>query len=113
MQYNKAVTRKINSWLFPHNAKLYGKSMIEISNQCNGPKYNLLEPILELLLAHGNEISTGYRWGSNPTGYFCILKNEIDFALIESTFIIPSSIQLVREFGEIDYGLGTVVVRSA
>lgn len=92
---------------------LYGKPMIELSSKIDGPKYNILEPILKLLLSNGNKIATEYRWGSSPTGYFCILKNKIDFELIEKTFVVPSSIQLLRDCGEIDYGIGTVVIRSA
>ena len=87
--------------------------MIKLSDKVEGPKYNILEPILKHLLENGNELATDYRWGSNPTGYFCILRNKIDFGLIEENFELPSSIQLDHEYGEIDYGLGTVVIRSA
>ena len=97
----------------PQSCTLYGKPMIELSNKIDGPKYNILEPILKLLLSNGNKIATEYRWESSPTGYFCILKNKIDFELIEKTFVVPSSIQLLRDCGEIDYGIGTVVIRSA
>jgi len=86
--------------------------MFEVSVQVDGPKYNVLEPILELLLENGNELATDYRWGSNPTGYFCVLKHSIDFELIERTFSLPSSIQVLRQFGSIDYGLGTVVIQT-
>lgn len=76
------------------------------------PRYALLDPILDLLLANGNELATTYRWGSNPTGYFAILKNPIDFDLIEANFELPESIILNKRYGEIDYGYGTVVIRS-
>lgn len=48
--------------------------MIELSDEVDGQPYEILEPILNLLLENGNEIKTDYRWGSNPTGYFCVLK---------------------------------------
>lgn len=76
------------------------------------PRYALLDPVLDVLLANGNELSTAYRWGSNPTGYFAMLKRPIDFGLIESKFELPSAVVLNREYGEIDYGLGTVIIRS-
>jgi hypothetical protein len=87
--------------------------MIELSDKCEGPKYNVLEPILELLLGSGNRIATDYRWGSNSTRYFCVLTDPIDFSLVEREFRIPASVQLLRKYNEIDYGLGTVVIRCA
>jgi hypothetical protein len=75
--------------------------------------YAILEPILELLLRHGNELDHDYRWGSNPTGYFCILKKPIDFSLVREHFILPASIVLMEDYGCIDYGLGTASIRSA
>lgn len=76
------------------------------------PSFTILEPILQLLLSEGNELATDYRWGSNPTGYFCLLKNNIDFELIERTFDLPPSIQLMKEYGTVDYGLGTAIIRK-
>lgn len=76
------------------------------------PRYALLDPILDLLLANGNELATTFRWGSNPTGYFAILKRPIDFSLIEKNFEVPEIVALNREYGEVDYGLGTVIIRS-
>lgn len=76
------------------------------------PRYTILEPILQLLLLHGNELATSYRWGSNATGYFCLLKHPIDLDLVERFFELPPSIQLIKEFGEVDYGLGTAVIRK-
>lgn len=87
--------------------------MIELTDEVEGQPYEILEPILQLLLNNGNEINTDYRWGSNPTGYFCILKNKIDFDLVEKTFKLPSSVQVMRQYGSIDYGLGTVIIRYA
>jgi len=87
--------------------------MIELSDKCEGSKYNVLEPVLQLLLARGNRIATDYRWGSNPTGYFCLLAEEIDFDLIEREFKLPETVKLSRDYNEIDYGFGTVVIRCA
>lgn len=63
-------------------------------------------------MANGDELSTPYRWGSNPTGYYAVLKRPVDFDLVESKFEFPSSVVLNRDHGEIDYGLGTVIIRS-
>lgn len=76
------------------------------------PRYALLDPVLDLLLSNGNELATTYRWGSNPTGYFAILKHPIDFDLIESKFELPSAVALNRKYGKVDYGLGTVIIRA-
>ena len=75
------------------------------------PRYALLDPILDLLLAHGNQLATTYRWGSNPTGYFAILRKPIDFDLIERSFEFPTSTVLNKRYGEVDYGEGTVIIR--
>ncbi len=62
------------------------------------PRYALLDPILDYLLANGNHLATIYRWGSNPTGYFAILKKPIDFDLIEQSFELPASILLNKQY---------------
>jgi hypothetical protein len=76
------------------------------------PRHALLDPVLDSLLDNGNELSTAYRWGSNPTGYFAVLKYPIDFDLVEARFELPTSVVLNRDYGEIDYGFGTVIIRS-
>jgi len=58
--------------------------------------YSHLDPIVDFLLAHGNELACDYRWGSNKTNFFCDLKWQIDFDLIENNFILPDYIQLNR-----------------
>jgi hypothetical protein len=88
------------------------KIILKKDDYAGQPTYALLEPILDLLLSNGNEIATPYRWGSNPTGYFAILKRPIDFDMVESSFELPDGMLLNRHFGEIDYGYGTVVIRS-
>lgn len=70
--------------------------------------HSLLDPVLDLLVANGNELATTYRWGSNATGYFAVLKRPINFDLVEQTFEFPDGVVLDRRLGEIDYGYGTV-----
>ena len=88
------------------------KVKIEISSFSGQPKHNILDGVLDLLLSHGNGLATEYRWGSNPTGYFAVLKRPIDFDLVRNNFELPASIMLNERFGEIDYGMGTVIIRS-
>lgn len=61
------------------------------------PVYLHLEPIVDLLLANGNQLSREYRWGENRTGFYCFLKRSLDFDLIERTFELPSFVRLNRE----------------
>lgn len=75
--------------------------------------FAVLEPVLQLLLESGNELATEYRWGANPTGYFCLLKRPIDFPLIERNFDLPASVKLLKEYGIIDYKLGTTVIQQS
>ena len=88
------------------------KTNIKIAHFSGKPKHEILDGVLDLLLAHGNELATEYRWGSNPTGYFAILKKPIDFELIRNNFELPSTVILNEKFGEVDYGMGTVIIRS-
>jgi hypothetical protein len=76
------------------------------------PRHQVLDPVLDLLLASGNQLTTPYRWGSNPTGYFALLKDPIDFDLVEAHFELPPPVILDRFYGVIDYGYGTVVIRA-
>ena len=78
-----------------------------------GTGHSILDPVLDLLLAHGNVLAEEARWISNPTGYLCVVGRPIDFALIEQAFEIPSSVELVRDLGIIDYGRGTAIIRQA
>lgn len=61
------------------------------------PVYLHLEPIVDLLLANGNELSREFRWGENRTGFYCFFKRPLDFDLIEKTFDIPSFVRFDRE----------------
>lgn len=74
------------------------------------PRSRVLDAVLDLLLEDGNELATPYRWGSNPTGYFSVLKRAINFKLIKDQFDLPASIVLDELNGVIDYGYGTVVI---
>lgn len=66
------------------------------------PVYAHLEPVVDLLLQHGNELALPYRWGENRTGYFCHLVKTIDFELIESELVLPSHVRLSREEGSVE-----------
>ncbi|HEY4541293.1 MAG TPA: hypothetical protein VIG66_02850 [Noviherbaspirillum sp.] len=72
-----------------------------------------LDPVVDLLIAHGNRLSEPYRWGSNPTGYFCLLEQALDLELVESYFDLPATVTLNRRLGIVDYGLGTAIIRQA
>jgi hypothetical protein len=66
------------------------------------PVYSHLEPIVDLLLRNGNELALPFRWGENRSGFFCHLARPIDFALIESTFVLPASVRLSRGEGSVE-----------
>ena|SRR5688572_4961611 len=66
------------------------------------PAYLHLEPIVDLLLERGNVLAHPFRWGENRTGYFCHLREPIDFALVEASFELPPNILLNREEGSIE-----------
>lgn len=66
------------------------------------PVYAHLEPIVDLLLANGNQLARPYRWGENRTGYYCFLSKPIDFDLIESAFVLPQTVSLDRSEGSVE-----------
>ncbi len=66
------------------------------------PVYSHLEPIVDLLITHGNSLSGDLRWRENRTGFFCVLLNPIDFDLVSATFDIPSFIRFDYENGAIE-----------
>jgi len=72
----------------------------------------VLEPLLKLLIENGNSLATSYRWSSNPTGYVALLTKPIDFELFTMYVEKPKSIVFNQKYGEIDYGLGTAIIRS-
>jgi hypothetical protein len=66
------------------------------------PIYSHLEPIVNLLLAHGNRSAHDYVWGENRTGPFCHLREALNFDLIERSFEIPSFIRLLKDGNSIE-----------
>jgi hypothetical protein len=64
--------------------------------------YSHLQPILDYLIENGNSSVNTYLWGSNRTGYFCHLKNDIDFDGIRKDFDLPNSIKLNESTQTID-----------
>lgn len=66
------------------------------------PPYAHLQPIVDLLLKHGNQSAYEFLWGENRTGFFCHLSKPIDFDLIDRTFELPESVRLFPEQGSIE-----------
>lgn len=61
------------------------------------PIHSHLEEVINCLLEAGNELSLGFRWGSNREGFYCYLSKPIDFDLLEDKFEFPNTISLVRQ----------------
>jgi hypothetical protein len=76
------------------------------------PVHAHLEPIVDLLLASGNQLAHGYRWGEDRTGFFCHLARPIDFDLIEATFTLPSGIRLDRAGDVLECDLSWATIRG-
>jgi hypothetical protein len=74
------------------------KKLIEFSPEVR-PVYSHLEPIVDLLLQHGNSLAREYRWGENRTGHFCLLSKPIDFELIKSTYEVSPFVHLEEDKG--------------
>ncbi|WDE13512.1 hypothetical protein [Thalassomonas haliotis] len=66
------------------------------------PDYSHLIPIVDYLFSTGNASVNDYDWGNNRTGYFCHLKNKIDFHDLLEHFELPPSIKLNQESQTID-----------
>lgn len=58
------------------------------------PLHAHLEPIVDFLIAGGNKFAHPYRWGSSREGYFCHLKEPINFSDIVGHFDLPETIVL-------------------
>ena len=71
---------------------------MRIAEQARDPQhpYENLLPILEALLASGNETMDG-GFLLNPDGWRCRLRRPIDFGLIAATFELPSNISVSRQ----------------
>jgi hypothetical protein len=77
------------------------------------PIYSHLEVIVDALLDSGNHLVYEYRWGENRTGFYCHLAEPLDFALLESTFELPSFVKLNRQKDSIDcHQTWTLIVGS-
>lgn len=63
------------------------------------PAHSHLEGVVDYLLASGNSLAHAYRWGSNREGYFCHIKEPINFDALEANFDFPSTIHRVRARG--------------
>lgn len=79
-----------------------GKVKIYPYPQAGKPEYSHLQPIVDFLLEGGNKSSNSFLWGNNRTGYFCHLKEEIDFKGILDNFELPESIKLDEKSQTID-----------
>jgi hypothetical protein len=66
------------------------------------PVYVHLDPLVDILLAHGSRLAFVYRWAQNRTGFYCPMTKPIDFDLIEQTFDLPDFVRLDREGGAIE-----------
>lgn len=74
--------------------------------------YFHLQPIVEYLLAKGNCSANDFLWGNNRTGYFCHLRNEIDFDDLLSVFIFPDTVTLNEEAQTIDCLISYSVIKG-
>lgn len=73
----------------------------------------VMDQVVDFLLDNGNSLAREPRWGSNPTGYQCLVLNDIDFAALENNFDFPEAIILIKKEQIVDYGYGTVRIRKA
>lgn len=73
----------------------------------------VMDQVVDFLLANGNSLAREPRWGSNPTGYQCLVSDDINFSELENSFIFPDSVMLIKKDQIIDYGYGTVRIRKA
>lgn len=69
------------------------KPSIEFDSS-NDPKYDHLNPIVDLLIANGNTLAKDERWHIDMTAIVCYLSKPIDFDLVESSFELSNDIDL-------------------
>lgn len=75
--------------------------------------YAHLNPVIEYLIeVTDNQSCNNYIWGNNRTGYFCHLKNEIDFKGLHDRFQFPDSIVLDEEKQTIDCQISYSVIKG-
>jgi hypothetical protein len=61
-----------------------------------GPPYAHLEPIVDALLAAGNEVAGPSKFYLDRDGWRADLRRPINFGLIEERFDLPDSILLAK-----------------
>lgn len=66
------------------------------------PGYSHLQPLVDFLLDGGNKSLHPYLWGNDRTGYFCHLRDDIDFEGIRKNFDLPASIKINEKEQTID-----------
>lgn len=76
------------------------------------PVHAYLEPIVDILVASGNQLAHDYRWGEDRTGFFCHLARPMDFNLIEATFTLPAGIRLDRAGDVLECDLSGATIRG-
>jgi hypothetical protein len=74
---------------------------LKINKDGTYPPYNHLQPIVDLLIANGNESKYPEIFFPTKEGWQCRLKKKIDFALLRDNLEIPGTIQLDEEDGTI------------
>ncbi|RCS58073.1 hypothetical protein [Parvibium lacunae] len=89
------------------------KKTVQITLSRGMPGHAILDPVLDYLLAQGNQLATSYRWASNPTGLVAVVRFPINFNQLEEEFDFPPDIILDKKYGCIDYGYGQIVIRSS
>lgn len=72
---------------------------IKIEPSSNDPKkpFAHLEQIVQLLIANNNQPVDKSLFVMDQDGWHCLLKEPIDFDLLESLFEFPKSIRLSRK----------------
>jgi hypothetical protein len=77
------------------------------------PPYNHLQPIVDLLIANGNESRHPETFYPTKDGWLCSLKKKIDFDLLRDNLEIPESIKLDEEDGSIFDTLAFIEIRGS
>jgi hypothetical protein len=67
---------------------------IKINREGVTTSYENLQPIVDFLIASGNEVMFPERFIPSPGGLYCRMKNKIDIDLIRETFELPETIKL-------------------
>jgi len=85
----------------------------KISKDGTYPPYNHLVPIVDLLIANGNESKyPGETFYPTRAGWLCCFKRKIDFDLLREKLELPESIKLDEEAGNIFDTLAFIEIRG-